>query len=508
MVAKVTTGPGIRAALLYNERKLEKGKADLILANLYHKDIKDMDFPDKIFRLQHQADLSFGVKHVCMHISISFDPSEKFGQAKFRELAVSYMQKMGMSGQPYLVYRHSDTANPHLHIVSTTILPDGKQMHLHNIGKTISFQACREIEQENGLVKATEKRKRKYFSVPPADLKAIEYGAAETKHEIGKALYTVLKYYKFSSFHELNAVLNNLNITAYQGEKGSRMHDKGGIVYSLIDHNKQRVGNPIKASSYYYRPILSELQKKFDSNKAAKKGFKDQTFSRVSNAIESSSDKATFIEILRSENVVATFRTNQNGLDYGVTFIDNNNCCVFNGSDLDKSFGVKSLLQQISNSKSDAKDLSTVNKTFVDQTLATTNYPRGFAHVIADWILKGMRILPTPGPESDSSFILGNRSIPEHNYLDVPVKYEKYLRANGFTKQRAHKLDQVLNKPRRSPMPPFPPPDAEPVVTLRFLSTYILPLINGILQSEDSDPVDSHWLQEAYGKKRRKRKNL
>ncbi len=57
---------------------------------------------------------------------------------KLKEVAETYMTKIGFAEQPYLVYSHHDAGHPHLHIVTTNIQNTGKRIELHNMWKKIN----------------------------------------------------------------------------------------------------------------------------------------------------------------------------------------------------------------------------------------------------------------------------------------------------------------------------------------------------------------------------------
>ncbi len=76
--------------------------------------------------------------------------------------------------------------------------------------------------------------------------------------------------YKYSSLAELNAVLQLYNVLADRGEKGSRIYESGGLVYYVLDEKGKKISAPIKASAFYMKPTLKNLQDKFNENEKLK----------------------------------------------------------------------------------------------------------------------------------------------------------------------------------------------------------------------------------------------
>jgi len=64
-------------------------------------------------------------------------------------------------------------------------------------------------------------------------------------------------------------------------------------------------------------------------------------------------DFNTFIKDLALENVFVIPRRSSEGQIYGLTYIDNNTRCVFNGSDLGKAYSAKGIQQRIGITPSD-----------------------------------------------------------------------------------------------------------------------------------------------------------
>jgi len=125
-------------------------------AGYYPVKADDLNFHQKLRRLEMLTELNQRTKYNSVHISLNFDPSEKLPDELLKQIAEEYLDKLGFGGQPYLLYRHEDAGHPHLHIVTTNIQPDGRAIHLHNLGKRKSEPARKEIEIKYGLIKAEE----------------------------------------------------------------------------------------------------------------------------------------------------------------------------------------------------------------------------------------------------------------------------------------------------------------------------------------------------------------
>jgi hypothetical protein len=53
-----------------------------------------------------------------------------------------------------------------------------------------------------------------------------------------------------------------------------------------------------------------------------------------------------FMKELSKENIDVVLRKNKEGLIYGITYVDHKTKCVFNGSDLGKSYSAKAILER------------------------------------------------------------------------------------------------------------------------------------------------------------------
>jgi hypothetical protein len=349
MVAKIKSGKSLIGALNYNEKKVKQEKAQLIDAVGYMKEATDLNFYEKLIRLTDLAERNERTKTNTVHISLNFANGDNIPEDKLNNIAVDYMKGIGFENQPYLVYQHFDAGHPHVHIVTTNIKSDGYRISLHYLGQNESEKARKAIEIKYGLIKAEKQQKQK----PDLKAKALaaDYGKAETKRVITNVLSHVLHTYKFTSVPELNAVLQGYNLQADRGSKSSRMFAHEGLVYWITDKQGNKVGVPIKASTVYGKPTLKTLEEKFRLNETLRKPLKENLKTIIAQALKQSSNRQSFHQALRAENVQVRFRWNEEGRIYGVTFIDHKNKAVFNGSDLGKEFSANPMNERFTFSK-------------------------------------------------------------------------------------------------------------------------------------------------------------
>lgn len=346
MVAKVISGKNIRGLLNYNENKVGEGVAHCIAASGFGCDPHGLTFSDKLNRFRKVTALNQKVRTNAIHISLNFDVTEKLNNEQLSTIASDYMTRIGFGEQPYLVYRHTDAAHPHVHIITTNVRTDGKRIDIHNIGRNQSEKARKEIEVAYGLVRAESRKKKR--ELEPVQLERAIYGKSETKRSISNAVRMVTRSYKYTSLPELNAILRQFNVLADRGAEGTQMHSKKGLLYSLLDEKGNKTGVPIKASAIYDKPILVNLEKRFKLNEALRKPFRAGLRTTIDQVLKKPQSKDAFVKALASRGVFVLFRENEEGRVYGVTFVDNRNKVVFNGSDLGKTYGAKAILDQLS----------------------------------------------------------------------------------------------------------------------------------------------------------------
>ncbi|MBX9784314.1 MAG: relaxase/mobilization nuclease domain-containing protein [Chitinophagaceae bacterium] len=348
MVTKITTPKCIEAALNYNEKKVQKGVAVFLQAANYLNEAKSMNFYQKLKGFERLNSLNERATTKTLHVSLNFDPSEKLAENKLLQIASDYMEKIGFGQQPYLIYKHEDAGHPHIHIVSTTIKSDGSRINTHNIGRNQSEKARKEIEKLYSLVKAERQQELSKPGIKPVDVVKAVYGKTETKRSISNVVGAVFSQYKFASLPEFNAALKQFNVVADRGKEDGRIYKNRGLIYRILDATGNKVGVPIKASSISCKPILNNLEKKFTDNETAKESLKTFVKNKLDDCLsQSPSTMKELMEQLKQKNIYTVLRQNAEGRLYGITFVDNQNKVVFNGSDLGKGYSAAALQSRL-----------------------------------------------------------------------------------------------------------------------------------------------------------------
>lgn len=352
MVAKIVSGKSIRGILNYNENKVKKAEAELLMAPGFPRSPGALSFTNKLQRFEMLTRQNERTKTNALHITLNFSPKDKVDDEQLKQIALDYMERIGFGGQPFLVYQHFDAAHPHIHIATTNIAEGGQRIETHNIGRILSEKARKAIEETYNLIRAEDQKKEKHYLLKPVNIEKGLYGKSETKAAISSIVRSVVAGYKFTSLPELNAALRQFNVTADRGKESSRMYEKKGLVYQFLDDKGNKTGIPTKASSIYGKPTLTNIEKLYAPNKTARKPYGKRLRYLLDKALAARSQKE-FTDLLEKQQVRVLFRENAKGRIYGITFIDNATCTVFNGSSLGKPYATKAFLARMPTGNSD-----------------------------------------------------------------------------------------------------------------------------------------------------------
>ncbi|HEV3413390.1 MAG TPA: relaxase/mobilization nuclease domain-containing protein [Puia sp.] len=348
MVAKIKAIQHINRAIYYNEHKVSEGVAECLYAGNFLKDAAQLSLLEKKQWFHQIMVLDQRIGKPVLHVPISFAPGENIAREKLVEIAREYMERIGFGQQPYLVYYHTDTVVPHLHIVTTTIRWEGRPIDIDFIGRDKSEPARKAIEEKYELVPAQKQRKAQSFDLRPLPVEKLQYGKRPTKQAITNALAYILETYKYRSISELNAILRLYNLKADPGKPGSRIYQHGGLLYQMLNEKGQPVGIPIKASSIYFKPGLQWLQKRFQSCPPLDPAVL-QEIRRAVDYLVAQRPLAwkPFVNTLSARQIAAVPYINSLGILYGLSFVDLNAKVVLKASELGKGYSSQAILKRL-----------------------------------------------------------------------------------------------------------------------------------------------------------------
>ena len=359
MVAKISKGSSLHGALSYNQEKVKEEQAKVLFSNriiLNRDGSLNMYLANQSFEPYLNANKN--TEKPVLHISINPYPNDEVSDDMYSDIAQTYMQKMGYGDQPYIVYKHEDLDRQHIHIVTVNINETGKKINDSN-DYYQSKKITRELEQTYNL--HTAEKKTQSEELPK--LKRVDYQSGDIKKQIGNTAKALIKGYRFQSVNEYRALLSLYGVTVEEikGEVKGKAYN--GLVYSAINGNGEKIGNPIKASvigkSVGYEALQSRLgystkymkeNKVFDSPKLI-----------VRSAIDNYTDKQNFLSDLAKNGMSVIFRGNTEGRIYGATFIDHQNRAVFNGSKMGKEFSANVFNELLKDDNNQTKEQLSTN---------------------------------------------------------------------------------------------------------------------------------------------------
>ncbi|WP_313609147.1 conjugal transfer protein MobB [Dysgonomonas sp.] len=320
----------------YNQEKVKEQQAKVLFSNriiLNRDGSLNMYLANQSFVPYLNANKN--TEKPILHISINPHPDDIVSDEMYSDIAQTYMQKMGLGDQPYIVYKHEDLERKHIHIVTVNIDGNGRK-----IGDSNNFYQSKKITREL----------EKMYNLHPADkkeqpeelpqLKRVNYQSGDIKNQIANISKALIKNYRFQSVNEFRALLSLYGVTVEEVKGEVKGKNYSGLVYSAIDEKGEKVGNPIKASVIGKSVGYDVLQSRQEYSAKYMKEHKvfESPKLIVGSAISNYTDKQAFLNDLAKNNINVVFRENTEGRIYGATFIDHQSRCVFNGSKMGKEF--------------------------------------------------------------------------------------------------------------------------------------------------------------------------
>lgn len=129
MIVKILKKSATFKGVSYNTEKVEKDRGELMLVKNFGmlQGLEQLRPQDYINYLEAVSSRSTRTKYPQFHVVIS-GKGRSHSKEELTDIAQQWMQGMGYGEQPYLLIFHKDTANNHIHLVSTRVGKDGKKI--------------------------------------------------------------------------------------------------------------------------------------------------------------------------------------------------------------------------------------------------------------------------------------------------------------------------------------------------------------------------------------------
>ena len=334
MIAKISATENLGGALGYNFKKVEKGEANILLAaELYQSKEGRYTMEDVLADMEALIPKNCRTKKTVFHCSLNPHPDDKISDEQLVQVAREYMEALGYGNQPYIVFKHSDIAREHIHIVSLRVDSRGQKIN-DKFEKRRSKQITDALERKYNLILSSKVTDKAMKETPKIDTTQ-----RNIKEQVANIVRMVLKHYCFCSLGELNAILSAYNLTVEEIRTEFRGKKYDGLVYVLTDGKGNKVSTPINASDIGRGVGYTAVQNRMQKSKQAIKPLISIIRYRVLQAMRTSPQTEKDLRSRLEEQGLRVFiRKNESGRIYGITFIDDKEGVALNGSRLGKGY--------------------------------------------------------------------------------------------------------------------------------------------------------------------------
>ena len=334
MIAKISATENLGGALGYNFKKVEKGEASILLVQgLYQNKEGTYTMAEVFVDMQALIPEKCRTKKMVFHCSLNPHPDEKLSDETLTQIAKEYMEALGYGKQPYIVFKHSDIAREHIHIVSFRVDSKGRKIN-DKFEKRRSKKITDALEKKYNLIPSSKIGEKVETETPKVD--TIK---GNTKEQVASILRMVMKHYRFCSLGELNAILGKYNLAVEEVKMEFRGKKYDGLVYVPTDDKGDKVSTPIHASDIGRGVGYTAVQNRMQKSRQAVKPLIPTVRNKVLQAMRTSPQTETELrQRLEEQGLRVVIRKNDSGRIYGITFIDDKASIALNGSRLGKGY--------------------------------------------------------------------------------------------------------------------------------------------------------------------------
>ena len=345
MIAKISSTENLGGALGYNFKKVGKEEASILLAQGLYQNKEETYTMEEVF-----ADMGALIPKKCrtkktvFHCSLNPHPDEKLSDEQLTQIAKEYMEALGYGKQPYIVFKHSDIAREHIHIVSLRVNGEGKKIN-DKFEKRRSKKITDTLERKYNLIPSSKVGEKAITETPKVDTTK-----GNIKEQVASILRMVMKHYRFCSLGELNAILGKYNLAVEEIKTEFRGKKYDGLVYVPTNDKGGKISTPIHASDIGRGVGYTAVQNRMQKSKQAINPLIPTVRNKVLQAMRTSPQTEKELrQRLEEQGLCTVIRKNESGRIYGITFIDDEEGIALNGSRLGKGYAANVFNAYLSN---------------------------------------------------------------------------------------------------------------------------------------------------------------
>ena len=356
MIAKISATENLGGALGYNFKKVEKEEASILLVQGLYQNKEGTYMMAEVFAdMEALIPKKCRTKKMVFHCSLNPHPDEKLSDETLTQIPKEYMEALGYGKQPYIVFKHSDIAREHIHIVSFRVDSKGRKIN-DKFEKRRSKQITDALERKFGLIPSSKVSGKVETETPKVDI-----DRGNIKEQVASVVRMVLKHYRFCSLGELNAILSKYNLAVEEVKTEFRGKKYDGLVYVPTNDKGGKISTPIHASDIGRGVGYTAVQNRMQKSKQAIKPLISIIRYRVLQTMRTSpKTEEDLLQRLEEQRLRVTIRKNESGRIYGITFIDDEQGIALNGSRLGKGYAANVFNAYLSNP---------THNPFLDETL-------------------------------------------------------------------------------------------------------------------------------------------
>lgn len=247
MVTRIMKSAGsVRAPLEYNEDKVLEGEADVVCVRNVDSDTQ-FAIKQAMTALEENPAVSAKTKNFSFHMTVNPGPGDDMDTDDIVAYVDEAMAALGMSGQPYVIYRHHDIEREHYHIVSVRVDREGKVIS-DSFNHPRMMAAQRRLAEKYGFTIGTEDiEARNGLGLPAPE--SMRRGMANVTAQIRANVEEVLTWHVENAL-QLRAAMMSYGVRMMRKDNPDEKKKKKARYWSFtpMDADGKAMSWPIKGS--------------------------------------------------------------------------------------------------------------------------------------------------------------------------------------------------------------------------------------------------------------------